>query len=204
MNNKDIERLKKLAEPYFKNTNPDRWDHTLRVLKIARILQQKEGGNLDIIEAAALLHDAGRGIEQITKEKNLCHAEESSKIAEKILKKLNFNEEKIKKIKHCIEVHRWSKGLKAETTEAQIIKDADRIEATGAVGIARTFDGGSYKKRPFVSDDDFSTLYHIKNKLMKIDETSVGTETAKQIVKKRHEFTKLFVEEFEKEREEIK
>ncbi|MBI2129807.1 HD domain-containing protein [Candidatus Woesearchaeota archaeon] len=207
MNNKDIEKLKKLAEPYFKGCDPDRWPHTLRVLDIARHLQKKEGGDLDIIEAAAILHDVAlskTGKENLKKGRILCHAAEGSKLAEQILRRIGFDEEKIKKIKHCIEVHRWSKDLKAETTEAQIIKDADRIDAIGAIGIARAFDYGSEDRKPFVSDDDFSTFYHIKNKLMKVDETSVGTETAKRIIKKRLEFTKLFVNEFEKEIEEIK
>lgn len=204
MNNEDFEKLKKLAEPYFKGCDPDRWPHTLRVLDIARHLQQKEGGDLDVIEAAAILHDVAlskTGKENLKKGRTLCHAAEGSKLAEQILRSISFDEEKIK---HCIEVHRWSKGFKAETKEAQIIKDADRIDAVGAVGIARAFDYGSEDRKPFVSDDDFSTLHHIKTKFLKIDENSVGTEAAKQIIKKRHEFTKLFVEEFEKEMEEIK
>ncbi|MDP2750669.1 MAG: HD domain-containing protein [Nanoarchaeota archaeon] len=197
MNEKQIDGLKKLAEPHFKNADPDRWAHSLRVLSIARILQKHEGGDLDVIEAAAILHDTGRGVECINKK--LCHAEESSKIADKLLAKINFPKAKINKVKHCIEAHRWSKGLKAETIEAQIIKDADRLEASGAVGVARAFTLGMHRSRPFVSETEFSTLDHIKKKLIKIDADSVGTKTAKKIIKNRNKFVVLFAEEFEKE-----
>lgn len=202
MNKKDIKKLKELAKPYFKKGDSDRWMHTLRVLDIARFLQKKEGGNLDVIEAAAILHDIA--LSRTWKEgdgesKGLCHAAESSKLAEQILKKEGFSEDKIKKIKHCIEVHRWSKGLKPKTIEAQIIKDADRIDAIGAVGLARAFDYGAYNGRPLISKTEFSTLDHIKKKLTKIDADSVGTKTAKKIIKNRHNFVVLFAEQFEKE-----
>ncbi len=197
MNKKDIEKLKELARPYFKHADPDRWAHSLRVLNIARHLQKHEGGDLDVIEAAAILHDTGRGIECINKK--LRHEEESSKTADKLLRKINFPAAKVSRVQHCIEVHRWSQGLKAETIEAQIIKDADRIDAIGAVGLARAFTLGAHRLRPFISKTEFSTLDHVKKKLIKIDADSVGTRTAKKIIKNRHKFVVLFAEEFEKE-----
>ncbi len=89
--------------------------------------------------------------------------------------------------------------MKAETIEAQIIKDADRIEASGAIGLARVFALGAHRLRPFISETEFSSLYHIQKKLVKINANSVGTKTAKKIIKNRHKFVVSFAEEFEKE-----
>ena len=112
-------------------------DHTLRVRGLALTLAEKEHADKEIVEAAAMLHDIARAKED--KNKGVCHAEQGAIEAEKVLSKLDFPKEAIAKVQYCITVHRVSKGLKAETPEAKILQDADRLDVLGAIGIGRVF-----------------------------------------------------------------
>ena len=114
------------------------FDHTLRVFKNALRLAEKCGGNLQIISVSAMLHDVGRAEETRTRGA-VCHAEYGAEIAREYLKKRNFDEDFINSVTHCIERHRFRKGLAPETLEAKILFDADKIDSIGPVGIGRAF-----------------------------------------------------------------
>lgn len=115
-------------------------DHILRVHNLCILLSQFEDSvDLEVLIPAALLHDIARAKESHDKTGEIDHAVLGSEIAEDILRDLEYEEKKIKKIKHCIITHRFRSGNVPKTIEAKILFDADKLDGLGAVGIARTF-----------------------------------------------------------------
>lgn len=115
-------------------------DHVFRVYNLCLLIaKHEEGVDLDILIPAALLHDIARVEESEDKTGEIDHAVLGSEIAEGILKTLGYEEEKIKKIKHCIVTHRFRTGNEPGIIEAKILFDSDKLDAIGAIGIARTF-----------------------------------------------------------------
>jgi uncharacterized protein len=103
--------------------------HFAPVVKYAMLLAEKLNADAEIVEIAAWLHDIGSIIEGRDN-----HHIAGADIAERKLKELNYPEEKIERIKHCILAHRGSQNLKRESTEAQIIADADAMSAFDNIG----------------------------------------------------------------------
>lgn len=115
-------------------------DHVMRVYNLCLMISKyEENVDLEILIPAALLHDIARVEESEDKTGKNDHAVFGSEIAENILKDLEYEEEKIEKIKHCIITHRFRTGNEPRTIEAKILFDSDKLDAIGAVGIARTF-----------------------------------------------------------------
>lgn len=205
---KMIKELRPKIKEYFTEA-AHTFDHTERVYKLAVRIAEDEGADLEVIKAAALLHDIGRPKED--PDKDICHAEESAKMAPDILREINFPEEKIENVVHAISVHRYSKQLKAETEEAEIIQDADRLDAIGAINIGRTFSRGGEKGRPLHDPSiepnkeytnkvkAHSSMAHFYEKILKIKPETFKTKLAKEIAKERYAFTEEFIERFEKE-----
>lgn len=136
---KIFEELKKEAIDILESSRGSHdWEHTERVLNMCMHIASIEGGDISIIQAAALLHDIGRHAQDLSKGK-LSHAEIGVEMALPILKKYEFNPESIKRILHCIETHRYRKGSAPQTLEARILFDADKLDAIGAIGIGRAF-----------------------------------------------------------------
>ena len=113
-------------------------DHTLRVYKNALKLAELCGGNIQIIAVAAMLHDIGRN-EETRSKGNVCHAQIGAVKAAEYLKRRNFPDDFINAVVHCIERHRFRKGLAPETLEAEILFDADKLDSIGPVGLGRAF-----------------------------------------------------------------
>ena len=112
-------------------------EHVYRVLYNAlEIAAQEEGVNYDVLLAACLLHDIGRA-EQIA-DPSLCHAEIGSRKAYAYLLQLGMGEAFARQVSRCILTHRFRKNLPPETLEGKILFDADKLDVTGAIGIART------------------------------------------------------------------
>jgi len=195
-----IKKLKNKISQYFKHESHG-FDHTERVYNLAVKIATKEKADMSIIKAAALLHDIGRSLEYENKE--LCHAEESAKMAPKILKSINFPKQKVLATIHCILVHRYSKGLKPETKEAKIIQDADRLDCLGTLGIARVFTRGGEKNRqaydPNNKQSPKTSIGHFYQKILILKPKTFHTKTAQEMAKKRYEYTEEFVQRFEKE-----
>ncbi|MBW3003267.1 HD domain-containing protein [Candidatus Woesearchaeota archaeon] len=114
-------------------------DHVMRVFNLCMNIAEDEDVDMDVLKAAALLHDIGGRFEMEDPTGEIDHALLGAEIAEKILKDLGFPEEKIGHVKDCIISHRYRTGNKPKTKEAEILFDADKLDAAGAIGVARAF-----------------------------------------------------------------
>ncbi|MFP4116333.1 MAG: HD domain-containing protein [Candidatus Aenigmatarchaeota archaeon] len=195
----DLEKIKDFAKKHLeKNDRGHGWQHTRRVLKLCEKINEEEGADLEVLRIAALLHDIGHH-----KDKDR-HAAISAELAEEVLENYDKREE----VLHCIRTHRFSDDRKAETLEAKILQDADRLDAMGAVGVARTMMYSGANNRPiYLPEKKFSGGYdgesetaveHFHDKLLKIKER-LKTETAREIGEHRHCFMEEFLAQLEKE-----
>lgn len=101
------------------------WSHHIsEVVKYSKMLAKKLNADEEIVEIAALLHDYGSVINKDWMPEHHIH---STRLAEEILRKYNYPEDKIKKVKHCIIAHRASKNIPRETIEAKIVASADAL-----------------------------------------------------------------------------
>ena len=112
-------------------------EHVYRVLYSALdIAEHEKNVDYDVLISVCLLHDIAR--EEQNKNPELCHAEVGAEKAYKFLVENNFDVCFAEKVKHCISSHRFRKNNFPESTEAKILFDADKIDVTGTLGIART------------------------------------------------------------------
>ncbi len=136
MNKETYEQLEKYMLQTMKDSAHDS-QHVYRVLYLAlEIAGTEERVDYDILIAACLLHDIGR--EKQFKNPKLCHAEEGSKMAYDFLVQNDWRKEQAEHIRDCIASHRFRNDNQPETIEARILFDADKLDVTGALGIART------------------------------------------------------------------
>jgi uncharacterized protein len=200
-----FEEIKTRSEKFLRHSHHDK-SHVERVYNLAVRIAKKENADLDIVKAAVLLHDVARAMEDEGKIED--HAIESAKIASKILDEVSFPKEKVAKVVHCIEAHRFKKGMKAESLEAEILQDADRLDIIGAIGVARVFTRGGWSNLPIYDPfipakakydgKSLTSVNHIQEKTLKVKDT-INTKTAKRIAEERHRFVKQFLERFLKE-----
>jgi len=134
-----IEKIKETVKEELTFCSAHNFDHVMRVYNLALHLAENEDVDLDVIKAAALLHDIGGKKEVDDPTGKTDHAIESAKMAEPILNNLGYSEKKIKHIQDCIISHRYRTENKPQTKEAKIVFDADKLETVGAIGIARAF-----------------------------------------------------------------
>lgn len=112
-------------------------DHVYRVLYNAlTIARETPGTDMDILIAACLLHDVGRP-EQIA-DPGVCHAEVGSRKAYAFLREIGWSEARAEHVRRCILSHRYRRSDPPDSIEAKILYDADKLDVTGAVGVART------------------------------------------------------------------
>lgn len=127
-------------------------EHVYRVLYNAlEIAKTEDGVDYDVLIGACLLHDIGR--EEQFKNPDLCHAQVGSGKAYDFLIENGFETEYAEQVKHCIQAHRYRKSNPPQSLEAKILFDSDKLDVTGAMGIARTL---VYKGK--VSEPLYSTL----------------------------------------------
>jgi uncharacterized protein len=113
------------------------FDHILRVYRMAERLGRAEGADLQIVRAAALLHDAEGSAPESEGRKE--HHERSALFAAEVLREEGWDAERILQVQHCIRAHRFrSGGEKPHTVEAMVLFDADKLDVLGAVGAVRT------------------------------------------------------------------
>lgn len=209
--NKDKIRIIKRTERFIRSVFEEEdsahdWWHIYRVHRMAIEIAAREGGSLFIIEMAALMHDLD--------DWKLNHTGESR--IRNWLKSLTIGEDEVGKIIEITEqVSFKGAGTKNNTTslEAQIVQDADRLDAMGAIGIARTFAYGGSKGRliyhPEIKPEfhaDFNsykqseghTINHFYEKLLLLKDL-VNTPTARKIAEERHRFMEEFLDHFYKE-----
>jgi len=205
LNDSAFEKISERSKEFFKHSHHSK-SHVERVYHLAVRIAKEENADLDVVKAAALLHDIARAMEDEGKIDD--HTVEGTKMARKVLEEVNFPKEKIDKVTHCIEVHRFRKNVKAESLEAKILQDADRLDIIGAIGIARVFARGGWENMPIHDPsippkekyDGRSTtsVNHIYEKNLKVKDT-LNTTTARGIAKERHKFVEQFLERFLKE-----
>lgn len=178
-------------------------NHSLRVMDLCIHICNIEGGDSEILEAAALLHDIGRPAQ--LKDPAVDHATLSAQLAPDILSGAGFPSQKVPAVVYAIKHHRYSSGLTPDTLEARILQDADRLDISGAVGVAMTFTYSGAMNRKLYHpgdplaehrqlDGDEYALDHIFSKLMHLPR-SMHTATARLMAEERNRFLNGFVKQ---------
>lgn len=197
---------------HLENSGHDLY-HARRVYNLSKIIQEKEEGDKLIITASSYLHDIHRIIQNETRE--YCSPKDSLSRIKPILDKIGIPEDKKANILHCIEFHEEygfsERGKTVTDIETLILQDADNLDSTGAIGIARAcMYGGAHEiplwipELPFnmgpydETHNDISNIHHFYSKLLKLKD-NMNTETAKKIAEKRNKFMELFLKQFFKE-----
>ncbi|HSB56957.1 MAG TPA: HD domain-containing protein [Nitrosopumilaceae archaeon] len=204
----EITKLKDEVQKKLENNDPAHdFEHIMRVYKIAEIIGKKERANMKLVRAAVLLHDIISYPKSDKRSKNA--STKSALMAAKILKKYDYNAHEIGIIVKAIGEHSFSKGMVPRTIVGKILQDADRLDALGAIGIARTFAVGGAEKRPFynkedpfchkrIPEDKKWTLDHFYKKLLLL-EKRMNTKTGKKEAIQRTRILKKFLNDIKKE-----
>ncbi|WP_456421391.1 HD domain-containing protein [Thermococcus sp.] len=186
-----VERTREFAKSFFEREGTHGFSHVERVFNLCLHIGREEGADLEVLALASLLHDIARPLEDSGKVED--HALESARIARHFLLGLGYPEEKVEAVVHAIEAHRFSRGPEPRTLEAKILSDADKLDAIGAIGIARVFMYSGEHGR-----DIEASLRHFEEKILKLKDL-MYTETARRIAEDRHRFTVEFIERIKRE-----
>ena len=201
-----LDRVREQAREYFDGARGSHdWDHTLRVCRLCRRIGAVEGVDMAVVLTAAYLHDIGRGC-QDDAGGAVCHAEKGARLAESLLARLPFSEKQRQNILHCIRSHRFRGAHRPQTAEARVLFDADKLDAIGAVGVARAFlfagEVGARlhsdvehieATRPYSIDD--TGFREFKVKLCKIRQRMLTGE-GRRLAEERHAFMEQFFTRF--------
>lgn len=211
MSNLLVESIRDEVRRRFEGHSADHdFNHIDRVFRMAMYLQSREGGNADMIACAALLHD-------ISDHKlNGGKLNDGGRVAIALLIELGADESFAREVGDIVDQVSF-KGAGVPDTEhsleLQIVRDADRLDAIGAIGVARAFHYGGRHDRPFYdpeiapenhqsfeayAKDKSHTINHFHEKLLLLKDR-LHTQTAKKIGEERHRFLEQFVAEFYKE-----
>jgi uncharacterized protein len=187
------------------------WYHIERVWLTARYIHKREeSGDLMTIELAALLHDISDA------KFNGGDDEQGSRMAREFLMKQGVEQEVVEHIEAIIKHVSYKGGFSQDrisSIEFQIVQDADRLDAIGAIGIARAFNYGGFKNRPIHNPEmplqeyndskayhksDAPTINHFYEKLLKLKDL-MNTSTGKQMAEERHSYMLQFLDRFYQE-----
>lgn len=203
-----IENTIKFVKKQLENAESGHnWFHMERVYNNALLLAKEETCNLEVVQLAALLHDIA--------DSKFHDGDETvgPKLAREFLNSENVSEKIINHVVLIIENISFKGGnfeKKFTSKELEIVQDADRLDAIGAVGIARTFNYGGFKNReiynPEISpnlnmtkeeykNSTAPTINHFYEKLLLLKD-KMNTETGKKIAQQRHDFMVAFLEQF--------
>ena len=185
MDHELIDEAKAYAEKIFSgNADGHGFEHTLRVYQNAMEIARQTDCDREIVALSALLHDVDDG--------KLFRTEHNANARHFLT---GHGVEQTERIISAINAVSFSKNKarKPDTIEGQIVQDADRLDAIGAIGIARTFSyGGSHGRGPEAS------IGHFYEKLLLLKDL-MNTETARNMAEERHEFMLAFLREWDKE-----
>ncbi len=183
------------------------WWHVQRAWRVAETIQRSEGGDATIVSLGALLHDIA--------DWKFHDGDEDAgpNAARELLTSLGAPEKIIKAVVEIVE-HISFKGAGVASTmqslEGKIVQDADRLDALGAMGIARAFSYGGFRNRLMYDPDVPPTLHatseaykkstgttinHFYEKLLLLKDR-MNTETGKRLAEQRHQFLEKYLEEF--------
>ncbi len=190
------------------------WEHIHRVYTLALHIAEREGADRFIVGVAALLHDVGRTAFTGKQEESKHHADLSVAIAAELLQAYNISAQTQEAILHAIVAHSYSRGIQPATLEAHVVRDADRLDGMGAIGIMRWAITATMIRGPQTAnyhpddlfaesrqlDDKRYMLDHFYTKLLKLN-NSLLTETGRKIGKRRLAFMYTYLAEFRRELE---
>ena len=206
-----LQNTKTFVKQKLKNAEAGHdWFHIERVFNNSLLIAKSENCNLTVVQLAALLHDIA--------DSKFHNGDESigPKTAKIFLESQNVDLHIIEHVVKIIENISFKGGHKSSdfnSIELQIVQDADRLDAIGAIGIARTFNFGGFKNRELynpdikpnlsMSKEEYKnniapTINHFYEKLLLLKD-KMNTETGKKLAQQRHEFMKVFLEQFFKE-----
>jgi len=159
--------------------------HVVRVLRNTLELAGKSSLNVDyeVLIASALVHDVGRPFEKQLGEN---HAVISARIAPFILARCGFPSEKVDDVCRAVESHSFSLGIKPSSAEGAILSDADKLDAMGAIGIARALIEGHKTRRGIEG-----TIKHFEEKLLKLID-KLETREARELGEEKHKLMVMF------------
>ncbi|UFH36291.1 HD domain-containing protein [Flavobacterium acetivorans] len=209
MNNTDIisKTIAFVKEKLHQAEGGHDWFHIERVYRNALLIATTENGDLTVIKLAALLHDIA--------DSKFHDGDETvgPKLARTFLETQNVNEATIAHVVKIIENISFKGGnVQRDFTsiELDIVQDADRLDAIGAIGIARTFNYGGFKNRTLYDpkiapntkmtkeeykNNEAPTLNHFYEKLLLLKD-KMNTDTGKKIAKERHRYMEGFLSQF--------
>lgn len=180
------------------------FDHILRVLAMAEKIAKAEGADLEVVRAAALLHDIARADED--RGAPIDHAEASAMQAEALLLNRGASQEFADRVAAAIRAHRFRGDAQPASLEGQVLFDADKLDSIGAIGVARAYSiAGSLNQRLYAEADgnavatrnqhnsEHTPVAEYRIKLSKLHER-FHTPTARAIAGARHKFMQEFFE----------
>ncbi|MBX5459423.1 MAG: HD domain-containing protein [Thermogemmatispora sp.] len=195
------------------------WDHIERVYRLAVAIAQREGADQFVVGMAALLHDLGRVATESERDGKMSaaqeqrhHADLSHDLAAEVLAAHGVPTAEREAILHAVLAHSFSRGIEPRTLEARVVRDADRLDGLGAIGIMRWAITGTLRAaaetRPYDPADPFAEqhapddrrylLDHFYTKLLRMGET-MGTATGQALAQERLAFMRRYLEEFRRE-----
>ncbi|PEK99885.1 HD domain-containing protein [Bacillus sp. AFS017336] len=183
------------------------WYHIDRVRNLAVHIARKENANQFIVECAALVHD-------VIDDKLHDNLEAQKAQLESFLND-RLTSEDVNEIMYIVEniSYKGGNGVIPTSIEGKIVQDADRLDAIGAIGVARTFAYGGKKSRSMFNpefkirenmtieeyrSDQSSSMHHFYEKILKLKDL-MNTEAALELAEERHQFVEKFIDEFMKE-----
>lgn len=186
------------------------FEHILRVMKMAERLARAEGGDVEIVRAAALLHDIARH-EEDSGAAPIDHAQVSADDARAFLLQNGADETFAARVAQAIRAHRFRGSVQPTTLEAKILFDADKLDSIGAIGVARAYAVAGLANQKLYSEPKENAVatreqhnkahtpvdeYHVKLKHLR---ERFFTPTAQQIAIERHAFMEKFFEQLTRE-----
>jgi uncharacterized protein len=211
VNNGVIGHIRETAQKMFRAASGSHdWEHTLRVYDLCRRIGAVEQADMEVLLVAAYLHDIGRCY-QDRSNGAICHAEKGCQLAEPLVQGLALRDDQKTNILHCIRSHRFRGNHTPETREARVLFDADKLDAIGAVGVARAFlfagevgarlhnpDVRVADTKPYSENDTGYREFRLKLRKIK---NRILTGEGKRMAEDRHRFMEAFFQRFIEEYE---
>jgi uncharacterized protein len=181
------------------------FDHVLRVLALAERLALAEGADLEIVRTATLLHDVARGRQDSV---SADHASAGAALARRLL--AGQPADRVEAVVHAVAAHRFRAGPAPQTLEARILHDADKLDAIGAIGVARAFAYGGHLGQRVWGDvpagyqeaednaSEHTPVHEYQVKLVKIKDRLL-TQSARRLAQERHSVMAAFFERLDQE-----
>ncbi|MBW2524937.1 MAG: HD domain-containing protein [Deltaproteobacteria bacterium] len=207
ISSEQLDRLRGQARSRAGSDPAHDWLHVRRVEHGAERIARAEGARVDVVCAAAVLHELfsypkGHPDSHLS-------GQRCAEQAAELMRAEGMDEENVLAVAECIRVHPFSAGIVPQQLEAQVLQDADRLDAIGAIGVARCFATCAQMGRPFYAEEDPLArgrphddkrfgLDHFHLKLLRLAE-QMHTATGRVLAAERHGFLEVFLEQLGRE-----